>query len=30
MTDCTERHMVAPDRGLDGEGHEGMAEGAQP
>jgi hypothetical protein len=24
MTDCTERHTVAPDNGVAGEGQEGM------
>ena len=28
MTDCTERHQAAPDIGLAGEGHEGMAKEA--
>ncbi len=27
MTERTERHLAAPDDGLAGEGHEGMAEG---
>jgi hypothetical protein len=26
MTDCTERHPVAPDNGLAGEGQKGMTE----
>jgi hypothetical protein len=30
VTDCTERHSAAPDKGLAGEGQEGMAEEAQP
>jgi hypothetical protein len=30
MTDCTERHTAARAHGLAGEGHEGMAEEAQP
>jgi hypothetical protein len=25
MTDCTERHLAAPDNGAEGEGHEGMS-----
>jgi hypothetical protein len=24
MTDCTERHLAAPNDGMDGEGQEGM------
>jgi hypothetical protein len=30
MTDCTERHLPAPTRGIAGEGHEGMAKKALP
>jgi hypothetical protein len=31
MTDCTERHTAAPDKGVAGEGQKGMAkEAAQP
>ena len=30
MTDCTERHCVAPGDGAAGEGQEGMAMEAQP
>jgi hypothetical protein len=30
MTDCTERHPVAPDNGLAGEGQEGLANEALP
>jgi hypothetical protein len=29
MTDCTERHLAAPRRGLAGEGQEGMTKVAQ-
>jgi hypothetical protein len=29
MTDCTERQLAARARGLDGEGHEGIAKEAQ-
>jgi hypothetical protein len=29
MTDCTERHLAAPDNGLSGEGQKGMPEEAQ-
>jgi len=29
MTDCTERHTAAPNNGLAGEGHEGIAKAAQ-
>jgi len=28
MTDCTERHTVAPDNGIAGEGQKGIAEEA--
>jgi len=28
MTDCTERHTVAPDDGLAGEGQKGIAKEA--
>ena len=30
MTDCTERHLPAPTRGVAGEGHEGMAKETLP
>jgi hypothetical protein len=30
MTERTERQVAAPDDGLAGEGHEGMAKAAQP
>ena len=30
MTDCTERHCVAPGDGMEGEGQEGMAREARP
>lgn len=30
MTDCTERHLIAPDHRLAGEGREGMTRMAQP
>jgi hypothetical protein len=29
MTDCTERHLAAPNDGMAGEGHEGIAKEAQ-
>ena len=29
MTDCTERHPVAPEDGIAGEGREGMTKEAQ-
>jgi hypothetical protein len=29
MTDCTERHTVAPDNGIAGEGQKGMPKEAQ-
>jgi hypothetical protein len=30
MTDCTERHGLAPGDGVAGEGREGMAKEARP
>jgi hypothetical protein len=29
MTDCTERHLATPHKGLAGEGQEGMTKVAQ-